>query len=349
MATPITYGSFNLNDNVNYFVINKSLSAPAIVPTMYKIGRLEGMKKTGETINERQIPIQVRILGTSRTDLESKVDTMQKALNFRNQQFSLRANDSRYFMADCIKCEVDLSPGKVISTIANLLFFCYQPYPFAASASTQDSGTVAMTFSSGQIYTYSNSVTGGGTVFNRPSIRIYQRTAACSTTLTTGLTNNNVYTTLSVASLPVGLTTRDTLTIGTGPSQNVTVSANASPGATSVSVTSFTANNTYASSTAVNRNVAMTNIQVAQTTDSTHLYITIGLPVVTGDYIDINCDPTNNATGWTAILNSSGFLSTLNGVFPVIEPTSTNFTYTITCNSNPSIQVVYTYTPRWLS
>ena len=53
--TAISYGSFNMNDNINYFVIGKPIEMVKIAPTMFKIGRLAGMKKTGEVVKERQI------------------------------------------------------------------------------------------------------------------------------------------------------------------------------------------------------------------------------------------------------------------------------------------------------
>src|SRR4051812_36906442 len=160
----VMFGAMNLNDNINYFVVSKPISTVAVAPAMYKISRIAGMKKTGETINERQMTVDVRVLGTSRADLENKIDVLQQALNLRNQKLSIRTNDSRYFYADCIKIDGDLAPGKILSTVLKITFICYQPYAYANSTSTVDTGTLAMTFSSGQLYTLSQNVTGGGSV-----------------------------------------------------------------------------------------------------------------------------------------------------------------------------------------
>ena len=73
------------------------------------------------------------------------------------------------------------------------------------------------------------------------------------TMLTTGLTSGNTYTTLAVQALPVAITAgRDViLGFGTGATQRVTVPSGAAAGATSITVSSFTANATYAAKTGV--------------------------------------------------------------------------------------------------
>jgi hypothetical protein len=77
---------------------------------------------------------------------------------------------------------------------------------------------------------------------------------AGSTTLQTALTNGQTgVTSLTVAALPASIPSGTTLTIGygTGTTQNVTTSALANSGATSITVTSFTANAAYAVGTNV--------------------------------------------------------------------------------------------------
>jgi hypothetical protein len=68
-----------------------------------------------------------------------------------------------------------------------------------------------------------------------------------STQLTAALTNGTPYTSLSVQALPVAMVAGQQMLINDGgsPEQYVTLSANAAQGATSVSVTSFTANSNY--------------------------------------------------------------------------------------------------------
>lgn len=75
-----------------------------------------------------------------------------------------------------------------------------------------------------------------------------------STTLTTALSNGQTgVTSLAVAALPAAIQSGTTITIGygTGQTQNVTTSALASSGATSITVTSFTSNAAYAIGTNV--------------------------------------------------------------------------------------------------
>lgn len=107
------------------------------------------------------------------------------------------------------------------------------------------------------------------------AVNIYNQIAiaanAGSTTLTTALTNGQTgVTSLAVAALPAQIPSGTTLTIGygTGQTQNVTTSAVANSGATSITVTSFTSNAAYAIGTAVvpNPNVsdAPTSVSGAQ-------------------------------------------------------------------------------------
>jgi prepilin-type N-terminal cleavage/methylation domain-containing protein len=75
---------------------------------------------------------------------------------------------------------------------------------------------------------------------------------AATTTTSSGLTNGNSYSTLNVRALTKAVAANDTIFIGGGPSaQSMTVSAAAAAGATSISVTSFTASSTYATGTSV--------------------------------------------------------------------------------------------------
>ncbi|MGZ3677042.1 MAG: hypothetical protein ACXWQR_00560 [Ktedonobacterales bacterium] len=65
-------------------------------------------------------------------------------------------------------------------------------------------------------------------------------------TLNAALTNGSAYTTLTTTALPAALTSGQSITLASGNNtQAVTLSANASLGATSISVTSFTANFSY--------------------------------------------------------------------------------------------------------
>ncbi|HLI73178.1 MAG TPA: hypothetical protein VKU86_04810 [Acidimicrobiales bacterium] len=92
---------------------------------------------------------------------------------------------------------------------------------------------------------FSYTIQGGGTCPAFP-------TGSGATTLSAVLTNGHNYSSLSVAPLPSAVATGDTLIIGSGATtQTVTASAGAAQNATSIPVTSFTANSTYGSGTAV--------------------------------------------------------------------------------------------------
>lgn len=175
---PYYFGAQNLNDGVNYYLLSKdSESIAPIAQTLYKVGRLEGMKKTGQVTNEHIIQLQVLILGASRSDLETKIDALKLALMQQQQKLQIHLNDSRYYIADCIEAKIPLGTGQVISTIAQLKFVAQIPYAFAPSASVYDTGTQTLTLVSGTIYQFPAQIlfAGGGTIFNRPAIRLYAR------------------------------------------------------------------------------------------------------------------------------------------------------------------------------
>ena len=84
------------------------------------------------------------------------------------------------------------------------------------------------------------------------------------TTLRSALTKNSPYTTLSVNALTNAVTSGDIIVIGSGSTvQAVTASANASAGATSISVSSFQASATFATGTQVFDSVC-TSTQVGE-------------------------------------------------------------------------------------
>lgn len=84
-------------------------------------------------------------------------------------------------------------------------------------------------------------------------------------TLNAALTNGNVYTSLTTTALPAALTSGQSITLVSvtgAASQVVTLSANASLGATSISVTSFTANFSYAVGDGLVNTPALTDTQL---------------------------------------------------------------------------------------
>lgn len=274
-ATIYTFGTFNLNDNVNYFLLSKdSHSIVSIAETLFKVGRLEGMKKTGQVTNERTIIMQVRVLGTSRIDLENKIDALLQALALQQQQLMLHANDSRFYIADCVEAHIPLGPGNVVTTVATLKFVCQQPYALAATASTFDTGTTTLTLVSGTTYNFPSNIVfaGGGNIYNRPTIRLI-------------------------------------------------------------------AKNT----------VTWTQVQVQQLSDSQFFFVTSNLPAATNDFIDIICDPYAQNGSLVFKNGNNTSLCQVSGIFPVLEPTSTNWQILVTVSSGvPQVDAVFTYTSRWL-
>lgn len=205
MAIPVTYGTFNINDGINYYVVGRdSPSFTPIVQTYYKVGRLEGMKKTGEVVNEKHIEVDMIIVGASRSDLETKIDALQQALNLRGQNLVLRSNDSRYYIADCIDCQIQFQPGNTLYCSAKVLFVAVNPWAYAASTSTNDTGTVTMALSSGKIYNLVNNrnITGGGNVFSRPVLRIYKRDATAVWSQVSVTQNTDAQTLIVSSNLP---------------------------------------------------------------------------------------------------------------------------------------------------
>jgi hypothetical protein len=352
--SPVTYGSFNLNDGINYFVTRKSLGFPAINPSMFKIARLEGMKKVGENINERKIQIEMRILGVSREDLETKIDQLLDALFNRNQNLAMHSNDSRYFICDCVDFKCDLKPGQVISTAATLDFIAYNPFAYSASSTSFDTGIITMPSvgtSLGQAaYSTTYGLNSGGNVFTRPNLRIMQQTPLCSFSMTGAtLIAGHIYNSIPCTATPQELNIGDDLILTSGTHmQSVVVAAFTPAGSTSVNVGGFAANFAYPAGSSLTRDLTWGQIQVNQTTDQQVLVISSGLPATFGDYIDINCDPTTT-NGFSAILNGGNALSTVAGSFPILEDGSTNWTITILSNSVPQVEFIWTWTPRWIS
>jgi len=167
-----TYGFFSFNDNINYFVTERPYSITPFQQTFFKVARLEGQKKTGETVNERIIQVKMKVIGASRIDLEQKLEVMYAALSLRQQQLVIHASDARYFVADCTNIECALQGGLPISATATLTFTCQQPYALATVASTFTTGNVMLSASGTNWVLPVQQFAGGGSTFSRPQITI---------------------------------------------------------------------------------------------------------------------------------------------------------------------------------
>jgi predicted phage tail component-like protein len=354
MANPAYYyGLFPINDNINYYVTDKTFDLAPYTQTLFKIARLEGEKKTGEIVNARKIQLKIKVIGANRVDLEQKLETLYQALSIRQQKLQIYATDDRYYIADCTDATAALAAGFPISTTVTASFTCQQPYAFATSLGTFSTGTVTLTpAAAASTYVFPVQTFNAGTsVYGRPQITIINQNADNSTTLTTGLTGGNVYTTLSVASLPVAVVTGDTFTLSSGTStQTITTNAPSNAGTTTLTMIPFTAAVSYGVGSTCILDNSWDSISLYQQMDAQLLVIKDAstLPQVSGDRIDVYCDPTVPINGYTIQFNQTGTPQPFNGVFPVVEPFNTSWIITIVANSPPQASVTWTWTPRWL-
>jgi hypothetical protein len=351
--TPILYNSFNLNDGINYVTLSKNVGFPAINPSTFKIGRLEGMKKVGENINERKISLTVRVIGVSRADLENKIDAMQNALWQRGGNLYLHTNDNRYFIVDCVDCKYNFGVGQIVSVTAQLDFIAYTPFAFASTQSSYDTGIFVMPSVGTQLgpksFSQSFAVVGGGNVYTRPVITITNQQPFMQVTLTSALTLNVNYTSINVTAVTQPLYQGDDLIIQSGTTkQSVVVAASVSAGATTIPVGGFLPNITFAIGSTVTRDSTINAIFMNQTTDQQVLEVSSLLPNNYGDDLVINCDPLST-NGYTAILNAGSTISSISGSFPVLEPTETDYTFVINANSVPQLEIVWNWNTRWLA
>lgn len=102
--------------------------------------------------------------------------------------------------------------------------------------------------------------------------------------------------------------------------------------------------------TLINTNgVAWTQVQIIETTDNRTLTITSNLPSATNDYLTIYCDPNNIPTGGYSVMKNGNTSCAFNGVFPMLQPTSTQWTIQVTTGgSTPAGSALWTWNARYL-
>lgn len=204
MPTPATFGTFNFNDGVNYFVLEKPFSMNAVSETFYKVARLEGVKRTGAITNERTIAIKVRVVGTTRSDLETRLNNLYSALAIQQQNLTLFSIDTRYWVADCIGAEAIEQSGNPIFVTLALTFVAQQPYATSTTQSLFNTGMLLLSGTSPFSFP-TQTITGGGNVYSHPTIQIFhgndvttwsslslsQTTDGSTLTLTSSLPSSN--------------------------------------------------------------------------------------------------------------------------------------------------------------
>lgn len=170
----LQFGSFNLNDNKNYIIRSKNLDFAEVKPTLQKLAHLDGMKISGSSINSRQIQVTMEVIGSSRTDLENKLDTLDLALSLKQQQLTLHTTpDNRYFVADCLSAKTQFANTDPVRAMVTLVFLCQIPYAVNPTTSTQSIAAGNLTLVSGHVYQFANQVfAGGGTAIALPTIHL---------------------------------------------------------------------------------------------------------------------------------------------------------------------------------
>ena len=359
MTTTYMYGSQVIHDGVHYFLTAKNLDFPEYKQTAFQIARLEGVKKTGERIDQRTIQATIKVLGTSRADLEARLDTLFQGLSARQQNLTLHAEDARYFIADAISGKAQFSAGRILAVDVPVSFVCQQPFAYAASpTSSSASGTAAAVTGTPNTWRLVVNPTGAGNIYARPLVSVGNTTAANATTLTGGgLTSGTPYTSIAIAALPFAATAGQTFVLYDSPGQfqRVVLSANAALGATSLSVVSFTANGTYPAGDFCGLDVYLQSVTIAADPNGTVLTVpslatfAAGLPSLgPGGALVAQCDPLQ-ANGLTAMLLGTNTPLGFTGAFPALEPGANAFTITVVCTNQPSLSFTVSWTPRWLS
>lgn len=355
--TNYIFGSLIINANsagLGYFVTAKETSLPVVKPTTSAIPRLAGMKKSGEMIDARTINVTIKVVGSSRADLVSRLDTLQQGLAVRSAQLCIH-DDSRYFQSvDALSAPTKFQAGNgIVQCDVQCVFTAYDPFAYSASPSTSSVALTVLTLINGLWNFPAIPITGGGTIYSYPFIRITNDTGTGSTTLSAGLTSGSNYTSISVNATVFGASAGDTLILTHGgTSQTVTIATQFGSGTTTISVNSFMASTNYVSGDTVQKNTQWTSITVTQTTDNLAISAVsttaVLLPVNNGDYVDVQCDP-SAVNGWSIQTNNTGKFSDPIGLFPVMEPTLTTFNIAIASGSQVAADVSFNWTPRYLS
>lgn len=352
-----SFGATVINQNsagLGLFLLEKSLDLPQVAPISFSIARRDGVKKSGESVKERTITVLLKVVGSSRTDLMSRLDSLMQALSLRSQSLVIHEDGRLFQSVDAVAAPIKFSAGNgIVECSVAVSFIAYDPYAYAASPSTYDTGTVALTASGGSWVFPAINITGGGTIYSLPLLRLTNKTSTGSTTLTAARNSGTNYTTIAVAATSFSGSIGDTITITHGgTTQTLTVATAFSVGATTITVSSFTASANYVSSDVAAKVTQWSSITITQTTDNLTLTgstsVAAPFPLNNSDYLDIQCDPAAT-NGWTIQPNSLGVFAEPVGLFAVMEPGTTTFNISIVSGSAVSAECVFTWTPRYAS
>lgn len=349
-----TYGSFQLNANASgygFFFLGKKMGLPGVKVSEFPVFRGDRSKISGVLVDARQVDVQLKIVGSSRPDLMSRLDTLQQALSQRGQPLIVHEDGRQFLNAYPINAPVNFL--SVIHAECTITFRCPDPYAYSTALSTYSSGTLTLTLSSGTYNFPTISLTNSGTVYAYPLIRLTNQTSTGQTTLTANRNSGTAYTTLTVAATPFSAVTGDKISITHGgTTQTLTISSTVSVGATTINVSSFTASANYVSGDVCLKLTQWTAVSITENSDNHVLTVNnvtgATLPVANGDYLDIQCDPANSS-GETIQLNGDGIYREPIGLFPVIEVPNDTLNISITSVSQVKASVNISWYPRWMS
>lgn len=229
------YGAYSLDtfsSGVGNIFRSKPVGAPAISPVVSTVARRYGAVKSGETVPVRDIPVVIKIVASSRSDLNARLDALKKALWLRGQQLVIY-EDLRYFSnVDCVAADAILSGAANISTaVVSMTFRTYDVMAYAAASSSYDTGTVVLTLASG-VYSFpAIAIAGGGTVETYPFIRLTNKTAGnhqWSAISITQTTDSQTITTYSTATVPLPANNGEYVDIQCDPAAGMSIQSNGS-------------------------------------------------------------------------------------------------------------------------
>lgn len=229
------FGSYSLDSfsgGIGNILRSKDVSAPIVTPVTSNVSRRYGSVKNGELVGARDIDVELKIVGVSRSDLIARLDALKKALRLRGQSLVIYEDGRLFQNVDCLEASAKLAGGaNILACVASLRFKAYDPMAYAATSSSYDTGTVALTLASG-VYSFpAIAIAGGGTVESYPLIHIVDKTGGTvqwSAISVTQTTDSQTITTYSTAGVPLPDTNNDYVDIQCDPATGFSIQTNGS-------------------------------------------------------------------------------------------------------------------------
>lgn len=172
MALP-TFNTFSLQDS-NFIaerIIFKGYADRAVVRA--NINRREGIKLLATEFGEKKVTIEGRVIASSASDLQTKLDNLKKALTV--EEGALVIESGRTFTATVESIAIPDEHYNQTTAPFEVTFICTNPYAVG------DTITQSYPVTSG-VFTISGSIFISGTLFGRPSITYTPAGAAAGNT-----------------------------------------------------------------------------------------------------------------------------------------------------------------------